>query len=120
MPGPLSDIRVIDLTMWVQGPMAGTLLGDLGADVIKVEKAGVGDFARNLQSVYGVDLRRPDGPNLLWSICNRNKRGLALDLRNPEARPVFEALVRSADVLLTNLMAEPLAQFGEQVKRKPE
>ena len=111
-PGPLSGIRVIDLTMWVQGPMAGTLLGDLGASVVKVEKAGVGDFARNLSSVYGVDLRMPDGPNLLWTVCNRNKRGLALDLRNPAARPVFEALVRAADVLVTNLMTGPLAEFG--------
>lgn len=112
MPGPLADIRVIDLTMWVQGPMASTLLADLGADVIKVEKAGVGDFARNLQSVFGVDLRRGDEPNLLWTICNRNKRGLALDLRDPRARPVFETLVREADVLVTNLMAGPLAEFG--------
>ncbi|MFN0148064.1 MAG: CoA transferase, partial [Dehalococcoidia bacterium] len=111
-PGPLSGVRVLDLTMWVQGPIAGTLLADLGASVVKVEKAGVGDFGRNLASVYGVDLRTPDGSNLLWSTCNRNKQALALDLRNPLARPVFEALVRAADVLVTNLMVGPLAEFG--------
>ncbi|MFN0094188.1 MAG: CaiB/BaiF CoA transferase family protein [Dehalococcoidia bacterium] len=109
--GPLSGVKVIDLTMWIQGPIASTLLADLGADVIKVEKAGVGDHGRSLQSVYGVDMRRGDSPHLLWTVCNRNKRALALDLRHADARPVFEALVRTADVFVTNLMMEPLLQF---------
>jgi crotonobetainyl-CoA:carnitine CoA-transferase CaiB-like acyl-CoA transferase len=109
--GPLAGVRVIDLTMWIQGPIAATLLADLGADVIKVEKAGVGDHGRSLQSVYGVDMRRGDSPQLLWTVCNRNKRALALDLAHIEARPAFEALVRSADVFITNLMIEPLLRF---------
>ncbi len=111
-PGPLSGVRVLDLTMWVQGPMAATLLGDLGADVVKLEKAGVGDHARALQSVFGVDLRREGAPNLLWTTCNRNKRGLALDLGHPAARPVFETLIRSADVFVTNLMPAALTPLG--------
>jgi len=110
--GPLSGVRVVDLTMWIQGPIAATLLADMGADVIKVEKAGMGDHGRFLTTLYGVDVRRGDAPNLLWTMCNRNKRGLALDLRHDKAKPVFEALVRGADVLVTNLLPGPLADFG--------
>ena len=109
--GPLAGVRVLDLTLWVQGPIAGTLLADLGADVIKIEKAGVGDHSRSLGTVYGVDLAR-DSFSLLWNVCNRNKRSLALDLHRPEGRPVFEALVREADVVVTNLMVEALEQLG--------
>ncbi len=111
-PGPLSGIRVLDLTMWVQGPMATTLLGDLGADVVKLEKAGVGDHGRALQSVFGIDLRRDGAPNMLWTTCNRNKRGLALDLGHPSARPVFETLLKGADVFVTNLMPAALTPLG--------
>ena len=109
--GPLAGIRVIELTMWVQGPIAGTLLGDLGADVIKVEKAGVGDHARHLASLYGVDLRRGEA-NLLWALCNRNKRSLALDLYHEEAGPVLRELIAGADVFLSNLQAPALQALG--------
>ena len=109
--GPLSGVRVIDLTIWVQGPIGATLLADLGADVIKVEKAGGGDFSRALTSLFGVDLRRPDSPNLLWALCNRNKRAITLDLHHEAARPVFRRLLEGADVLLTNLHPASLAAF---------
>lgn len=112
-PGPLTGIRVVDLTIWIQGPLATTLLADLGADVIKIEKAGTGDFSRNMAQSYGVKLQKgPDDPNLLWATCNRNKRTLALDLGKPAARTVLQRLVATADVFLTNLMVEPLVQFG--------
>lgn len=110
--GPLTGVRVIDLSIWIQGPVAASLLGDLGADVVKVEKAGSGDFSRHLTSVFGVDLRRPDASALLWTVCNRNKRTIALDLRRAEARPVFARLLEGADVLVTNLHPEALAELG--------
>ena len=110
--GPLAGVRVIDLTIWVQGPIAATLLADLGADVIKLENAAGGDFGRNLTSLFGVNLRRPDSPNLLWALCNRNKASLTLDLRRESARPVFARLLQGADVFLTNLQPRSLAALG--------
>lgn len=117
MSGPLSGVRVLDLTIWVQGPLAATLLADLGADVIKLENAHGGDFSRNLTSLFGVDLRRPNAPNLLWAVCNRNKRGISLDLRHHAARPVFEALLRGSDVFLTNLQVRSLPTLGADEAR---
>src|SRR5688572_19681619 len=111
-PGPLAGLRVIDLTIWIQGPAATAILADMGADVIKVEKAGAGDFSRHITTAFGVSMWRPNGENLLWSLFNRNKRGLALDLAKPEARPVFERLVRGADALVTNLMPPALRAMG--------
>ncbi|OAI39264.1 hypothetical protein AYO38_08020 [bacterium SCGC AG-212-C10] len=109
--GPLTGVRVIDLTIWVQGPVASTLLADLGADVVKVEKAGTGDFSRNLGALNGVRLQRDGQPNLMWQMCNRNKRGLALDLSREAAQPVFRRLVEQADVIVTNLHPSALAAF---------
>src|SRR5215213_3075337 len=110
--GPLAGVRVIDLTIWVQGPIGGTLLADLGADVIKVEKADGGDFSRGLTALFGVDLRRPDAPNLLWALCNRNKRAITLDLHHEAARAVFHRLLHGADVFLTNLHPSSLTAFA--------
>ncbi len=110
--GPLSGIRVVDLTIWVQGPMAATLLADLGADVIKVERAGQGDFSRGLTSLHGVDLEREPARHLLWASCNRNKRAIGLDLRHTAAAPVFRTLIETADVLVTNLHPDALAELG--------
>ena len=110
--GPLAGVRVIDLTIWVQGPIAATLLADLGADVIKIERMSDGDFSRGLASLHGVSLRRDDQPNLLWATCNRNKRAISLDLRRPESAPVFRRLLADADVFITNLHPDALGKLG--------
>lgn len=117
MTGPLAGIRVIDLSIWVQGPMAATLLADMGADVVKVERAGGGDFSRSVASLFGVDVRRDDASNLLWALCNRNKRAMTLDLHRAKARPVFRRLLQGADVLLTNLHPRTLAAFEADEER---
>ena len=112
MQGPLAGMRVIDLTIWVQGPLAGQLLADLGADVIKIEKPGQGDFSRGLQTLYGAPMRTTDGKALLFELVNRNKRSIAIDLRKDEGRALLHRLVAETDVFLTNLLPRTLKQFG--------
>ena len=112
LPAPLAGVRVIDLTIWVQGPLAGQLLADLGADVVKIEKPGQGDFSRGLQTLYGASMVTSDGKALMWELVNRNKRSLAIDLRREEGRAILHRLVAEADVFLTNLLPRTLKQFG--------
>src|SRR5579883_1809687 len=95
MPGALENIRVVDLTSHLSGPYCGMLLGDLGADVIKIERPGEGDDARTMPPFVNGE----GAPFMLW---NRNKRSIALDLKAPADRETFLALVRGADILLEN------------------
>src|SRR3989454_9024135 len=85
---PLAGIRVLDIASMLAGPYGATMLGDMGADVIKVEPV-YGDEARTL----GPGIADDSG---LFVGINRNKRGLALDLRQPEAQEVYARLVRTA------------------------
>ena len=95
MPGPLDGYRVIDLTAMISGPLATMLLGDQGADVIKVEPPGTGDLVRHLGSA-----RRGMAPTFLTA--NRNKRSLVLDLAQAPALRLLEQLVEGADVFVQN------------------
>jgi crotonobetainyl-CoA:carnitine CoA-transferase CaiB-like acyl-CoA transferase len=94
---PLAGIRVLDVTQVMAGPFCCMLLGDMGADVIKVEPPKVGDSTRHSM---GFRLKGEDSPGFL--ALNRNKRSIALDLKDPADREVFYALVKSADVLVEN------------------
>ena len=96
MPGPLDGIKILELTAVVLGPWACQMLGDMGADVIKIE-APYGDSNRSLGAV-----RNTKGMAALYLTCNRNKRSLVLDLKNPEARDALLELVKTADVLVHN------------------
>jgi crotonobetainyl-CoA:carnitine CoA-transferase CaiB-like acyl-CoA transferase len=102
--GPLAGIRVLDLATMLAGPYAATLLGDLGADVIKVESF-VGDDSRHLGP------RRGDQRTSFLSL-NRNKRGIAIDLRQAGAREVFGRLVATTDILITNIREPALSNLG--------
>jgi crotonobetainyl-CoA:carnitine CoA-transferase CaiB-like acyl-CoA transferase len=108
---PLDGIKVIDLTIWVQGPLAGQLLADLGADVIKIEKPGQGDLARGLQTLFGASMSTPTGRGLLFELVNRGKKSIAIDLRKEEGQKLLHALVKDADVFLSNLLPGTLAHF---------
>jgi len=99
MNGPLEGIRVIDCSLWLQGPMTGALLADLGADVIKVEQLGEGDPFRGL-TAGSLQLGARD---LGFETINRNKRGIAVDLRKPQGTAVMHRLVKESDVFLHNL-----------------
>ncbi|MBM3556668.1 MAG: CoA transferase, partial [Alphaproteobacteria bacterium] len=106
MPGPLQGLRILDLTSVVLGPFATMILGDLGADVIKVE-APEGDMVRNIG-----DGRSPRmGPMHL--AYNRSKRSLAIDLKKPEGHAAFLRMVRGADALIHNM--RPQAVIGLKI-----
>ncbi len=103
--GPLSGIRVIDLTTVVMGPSATQILGDLGADVIKVESAG-GD------SMRWVGPNRTDGMGPLYLQANRNKRSIVLDLKEEEDRAALLSLLPEADVFVSNMRPQAMARLG--------
>jgi crotonobetainyl-CoA:carnitine CoA-transferase CaiB-like acyl-CoA transferase len=103
--GPLAGLRVLDLSSVVAGPFAACLLGDYGAQVIKVEPPGVGDALRALAP-------HKDGVPLWWKVTNRNKRGVTLDLRLPQAREPLARLVAASDVLIENFRPGTLDGWG--------
>src|SRR3990172_1965913 len=94
----LEGIRVLDLTIWQQGPMTTAMLADWGADVIKIEGPDSPDPGRSLVR-YEVT---PGGPNAYFEVHNRNKRGIVLDLKAESGRRVFYRLVEGADVVVQN------------------
>ncbi len=110
--GPLDGVRVIDLTVWMSGAIGAMLLGDLGADVIKVE-GPTGDPIRRYVPIGATDsASAPGGVNYAYALCNRNKRQVTLDLRDPGDRGRLYELVRDADVVITSMRAETLAALG--------
>ena len=104
--GALDGVRVLDLGLLVQGPQAAQLLGELGADVIKVELPGLGDQGRWIP-ISMEDLRAP-----YFVGCNRGKRSLTLDLRRPEGREVFLRLAKTADIVVSNFLPGTLERWG--------
>ncbi|MBT2235665.1 CaiB/BaiF CoA-transferase family protein [Nonomuraea sp. NEAU-A123] len=109
-PPLLEGLHVVDLASFIAGPAAATVLGDFGADVVKVEPPHVGDAYRSLSRVPPNP--HVEGVNYPWQLDNRNKRGIALNLKSPGARPVLERLVRWADVLITNFPPRTRAKLG--------
>lgn len=108
----LEGIRVIDWTGFLVGPVAGAMLGDLGADVVKVEQMGRGDPLRGLRTFFGVPLGLPYGRHAAFEHHNRNKRGIVIDLESPRGREVVCRLVEKADVFLTNFRPRACAKLG--------
>jgi CoA:oxalate CoA-transferase len=100
MPMPLEGIRVIDWTIWQQGPVCSAMLGDLGAEVIKIEEREKGDPGRGIVKMSGVDLS--DRPNFYFEANNRNKKSLTLDLKKPEALEIVYKLIAKSDVFVQN------------------
>jgi crotonobetainyl-CoA:carnitine CoA-transferase CaiB-like acyl-CoA transferase len=99
MPMPLEGLRVIDWTIWQQGPVASAMLGDLGADVIKIESKDGGDPGRGIVAIAGQGSKRL---NFYFEANNRNKQSLALDLKQPEAREIVYRLAAISDVFVQN------------------
>ncbi|MCF3130402.1 CaiB/BaiF CoA transferase family protein [Streptomyces olivochromogenes] len=106
----LQGLHVADLASFIAGPAAAAVLGDFGADVVKVEPPNVGDTYRALSRIPPNP--QVEGINYPWQLDNRNKRSIALNLKAPGARPVLESLVRWADVLITNFPPHTRAKLG--------
>jgi len=104
--GPLADLRVLDASRVLAGPFCGQVLGDLGAEVIKVERPGSGDETR----AWGPPFLGP--LSAYYLSCNRNKRAVALDLARPEGVEIFRQLVRRSDVLLENFRSGSADRLG--------
>lgn len=115
---PLAALRVLDLSTVLAGPNCARYLADFGAEVIKVERPDTGDSLRNMA---WKDPR--DGVGLWWKLVNRNKRCIALDLKDPEDREVLWQLVAHADVLVENFRPGTLERLGlgpdELLARRP-
>lgn len=106
--GILSGIRVLDLATYIAAPAAATIMGDFGADVIKVERPPYGDPYRYLSLVPGMPV---SSEHYCWLLDSRNKRSLALDLCSPNSREVVERLVKWADVVIINFQPQQLRRF---------
>lgn len=114
---PLKGVKVIEFAHWMAGPLAGSLLADWGADVIKVEPPG-GEPMRTIFSKMGA---RAGTPNAGFTMGNRGKRSVELEIKTPQGREVFDRLLDGADVLLTNLRPTALKRLGldpEAVKQR--
>ncbi|MGD9762111.1 MAG: CaiB/BaiF CoA transferase family protein [Candidatus Binatia bacterium] len=109
MPMPLEGIRVIDWTIWQQGSVCSTMLGDLGADVIKVEERIGGDPGRGFFKMIGGAERLP---NFYFEANNRNKRSLTVDLKKPEGREIVYRLAACSDVFVQNFRKGVAARLG--------
>ena len=103
--GPLVGLRVLDIATIIAGPTAASLLGDYGAEVVKVELPGQGDGLRTFTPFK-------DGKSLWWKVLNRDKRLVTLDLRKPQGKDLFLRLVAEADVLVENFRPDTLAGWG--------
>jgi len=109
MPMPLEGLRVIDWTIWQQGPVASAMLGDLGAEVIKVESRDGGDPGRGIVAMAGT---KSDRPNFYFEANNRNKQSLTLDLKQPEAREIVYKLAAVSDVFVQNFRKGVAGRLG--------
>jgi crotonobetainyl-CoA:carnitine CoA-transferase CaiB-like acyl-CoA transferase len=110
--GALAGVRVLDLSRFIAGPLCAQILGDMGAEVVKLERPG-GEDARRLGPFV-------DGESLYVMTYNRNKLGVTLDTRSPRALPVLEALVQRSDVLVENYRPGTLEKMGLGYERLRE
>src|SRR5476649_2587580 len=102
----LDGLKVLDLSRVLAGPLCTMLLGDLGADVIKIERPGSGDETRGWGPPFAGDL------SAYYLSCNRNKKAITLDLSQPEGLQVFHDLAKRSDILIENFRAASADKLG--------
>ena len=106
MAKPLDGIRVLEWCVWIAGPGSGVLLGDLGAEIIKIEEPGAGDPSRGgIEHLQGLNQRSAEA-SYGFSLQNRNKKSIAIDLSNPKGQEIVYRLVQKCDVFLQNFRPE--------------
>lgn len=105
-PGPLADLRVVEMAQLIAGPFCGQLLGDFGAEVIKLEPPGAGDPMRQ----WGRE--KPHGRSLWWPIIARNKKSVTCDLRTAEGQDLARRLIDQADIVVENFRPGTLERWG--------
>lgn len=111
--GPLSNLKVVDMTRVIAGPLCGQILGDLGADVIKIERPGEGDDSRRVAPPW---FREPTdettGESTYYQSVNRNKRSFSVDFATEQGQALICKLVAEADILIENYRTGTLARYG--------
>lgn len=113
MGGPLEGIRILDMTIWQQGPAASMYLAEMGAEVIKVEDPFVGDLGRQVLKIQGATVGPSDMRlNAYFEAHNRNKKAIAINLKNDRGRECFYRLVACADVFISNYVPDTLEKLG--------
>src|SRR4029079_1755245 len=115
--GPLTGLKVIDMSRVLAGPWCGQIMADLGCQVIKIERPGRGDDTRgwgppNLKDAQGKDT----GEAGYYLAANRGKKSLTLDIASPEGQEIVRALVKDADILIENYKVGQLAKYGLDFK----
>lgn len=105
MSGPLKGIRVIEIGTLIAAPFAARMMGEFGAEVIKIEAPGVGDPIRKWRKLY-------EGTSLWWYLQSRNKKSISINLKSPEGIEIIKRLVSNADVLIENLKPGAMEKLG--------
>ncbi|MEE8472045.1 MAG: CoA transferase [Dehalococcoidia bacterium] len=112
MPAPLDGIRVVDWTILQQGPVASSMMGDLGAEVIKIEQRGVGDPGRGFANILGLPASALGTRNFYFEANNRNKKSLVLDLKKEGAQEIVYRLVEKSDIFVQNFRQGVAEKLG--------
>ena len=112
MAGPLTGIRVLDLSRVLAGPWASQMLGDFGAEIIKIEKPGEGDDTRGWGPPFIKNADGSDGDAAYFQSTNRGKQSVAIDMAKPEGQSLIKALAQKSDVVLENFKVGGLKKYG--------
>ena len=112
MTKPLDGVRILDWTIWQQGPVSTMMLADLGAEVIKIEERTGGDPGRGVLSIAGALVGATSGPNFYFEANNRHKKSITLDLKNPEAIEIVHKLAAKSDVFVQNFRKGVAEKLG--------
>ncbi len=111
-PMPLEGIKVLECGVFHAGPGASAILGDLGADIIKIE-SGIGDPIRKMNNIgSGGDITMPDGESAMFQVSSRNKRGAYIDIKSEKGKEIFLKLAKDADILIANLRKSAMKKLG--------